>query len=549
MTSDIETVKSGYDLVAGRLPEKYNEIILRVEKSGIISDMELYILGLRDHKEMDKLVDDYMAGKDAKLPKDKHGAYYSYDEILKKEFKLVHSYSYYTYNTDTKKYIDKSKNKKQLKKLVKKAETLKIVGIVRDRGNDEDGSNVLKVGFSYLPSLTEHIVNEAKKSGIVKKQLKNKKVDVISGETFKKLEDGEGEDFDFSKIMSVDEKAIQNAFKIDESAFSGTDFSFDKDALTKNMPKSPTPDLSALNNLDPRLFASPAALQAKISEIIQAAMKKTFTAYTKEMTAAISKTVEEQMTKYMSSLPGKIQNAIKFDTAAFQNAFKIDMDDDDIQDMAASMMNSEERSYDNNLKNFGYADFDSPSQIDIFPKDFKAKQAVKDGLNSYNKRKEKAGEDEKVITYTDLIGTLMSSVVKIVDLATYALIAFVSISLVVSSIMIGVITYISVIERRKEIGILRAMGARKRDIKNIFNAETMMIGFVSGLLGILLSIAILIPANIIVKKAANISNIAILPVSGAVALIIISVLLTLVAGLIPASSASKKDAAEALRSE
>ena len=212
-------------------------------------------------------------------------------------------------------------------------------------------------------------------------------------------------------------------------------------------------------------------------------------------------------------------------------------------------MTTESSSYEGNLKNLGYADFDKPSAINIYPKDFETKQEVINILDSYNENIKKIDED-KVISYTDYVGTLMSSVTDIINVISYVLIAFVAISLVVSSIMIGVITYISVLERKKEIGILRAIGASKKNISQVFNAETFIIGLLAGVLGIGITLILLIPGNALIHEiAGNTSVSATLPIMGAIILIVLSVLLTLLGGLIPSKKAALEDPVTALRSE
>lgn len=211
--------------------------------------------------------------------------------------------------------------------------------------------------------------------------------------------------------------------------------------------------------------------------------------------------------------------------------------------------NTKLANYDLNAQLIGIADLEEPTSINIYPKDFESKDEITKIIEKYNEKQKNEGHEDKVIQYTDFVGTLMTSVTVIVDMISYVLIAFVAISLIVSSIMIGIITYISVLERTKEIGILRAIGARKKDITRVFNAETVIIGFTSGLFGILITLLLLIPINAIIKAVANASNIAILPVGGAIALVIISMLLTLIAGLIPAKVAAKKDPVNALRTE
>jgi ABC-type antimicrobial peptide transport system permease subunit len=225
------------------------------------------------------------------------------------------------------------------------------------------------------------------------------------------------------------------------------------------------------------------------------------------------------------------------------------VDEQDMEDLMMSMMSSAQYTYDGNLRKFGYADLNKPATISIYPRDFDSKAEVIKLLDSYNEKMRKVDED-KVITYTDFVGTLMSSVTTIVDTVSYVLIAFVAISLVVSSIMIGVITYISVLERRKEIGILRAMGASKMNVAQVFNAETIITGFLAGLLGVGISLILLIPGNYLIHKIGETEAVsAALPPLAGIALVFLSVILTLIGGIIPSKTASKQDPVTALRSE
>ena len=223
------------------------------------------------------------------------------------------------------------------------------------------------------------------------------------------------------------------------------------------------------------------------------------------------------------------------------------MSEEELTNLMNSLMNPVTSTYERNMNLLGYADVHTPSQINIYPLNFQSKQNILDFLDQYNAGLEKKGKE--MIHYNDLVGTMMTSVTDIVNTISAALIAFVAISLVVSSIMIGVITYISVIERKKEIGILRALGASKHNIRSVFNAETLIVGFVAGMLGVLVTALLCIPANIFVEAKFEIENIAQLPIDGAVILVIISMLLTYIAGLFPASAAARKDPVEALRSE
>lgn len=251
----------------------------------------------------------------------------------------------------------------------------------------------------------------------------------------------------------------------------------------------------------------------------------------------------------MSGLADNMADAITIDEEAFADAFEFNLDEEELTELVLAMVLEGERTADSNLRSLGYADVDRPANIDIYPKDFESKAAIIEVLDEYNERMEEGGEEEKVITYTDLVGTLMSSVTDILNVITYVLVAFVAISLVVSSIMIGVITYISVLERRQEIGILRAIGASKRDIRRVFNAETLIIGFLAGVFGIAVTVLLTLPANAIVDNRFGIEQVAVLPWKAAAILVVISMALTFTAGLLPSSSAARKDPVEALRSE
>ncbi|MRX82647.1 ABC transporter ATP-binding protein/permease [Eggerthella guodeyinii] len=290
-------------------------------------------------------------------------------------------------------------------------------------------------------------------------------------------------------------------------------------------------------------------LQASISTAMSSYMQNVLGAYMQQMQAAIETQVSAAMQQSMSQIAANMSNAMSIDESAFQNAFQMNMSEEELGELMMSLMNTEDTSYDNNLKKLGYADPAKPGGIDIYPIDFESKEKVIEILDGYNDRMTADGQEDKVITYTDFVGTLMSSVTDIVNMISYVLVAFVAISLVVSSIMIGVITYISVLERKKEIGILRSIGASKGDISRVFNAETIIVGFTAGVIGIGLTALACIPANAIVYSLFDVANVASLPWQAAVILVAISVFLTFLAGLIPSSAASRKDPVEALRSE
>jgi ABC-type antimicrobial peptide transport system permease subunit len=298
----------------------------------------------------------------------------------------------------------------------------------------------------------------------------------------------------------------------------------------------------ALTSYEPQLQSW---LEGKLSDYVQSAMSTVGT----QLESTLEGKVQAAMQAAMGQLAGNMSSAMNVDPSAFKDAFSFNMSPDDLTQLMMTYMNKSQATESANLKKLGYADAAKPSGISIYPTDFAAKQQVIDILNGYNSQMNASGQTDKVITFTDIVGTLMSSVTNIINMITNVLIAFVSISLVVSSIMIGVITYISVLERKKEIGILRSIGASKRDIRRVFNAETLIVGLTAGLIAIVFVVLAAIPVNLLVNSLYNVPNVVDLPVVAGVALIAISMLLTFIAGLIPSSAAARKDPVEALRSE
>ena len=315
---------------------------------------------------------------------------------------------------------------------------------------------------------------------------------------------------------------------------------FDQDALQAQFSETMQTAMSTLME----------SYSSQISETLQAQLGSTMqTAMTKLMTQ-MSQNIQSQMQQSFSQLGSQMESALKIDATAFQKAIQFNMSEDDLTDLMKSAMLSSTATYDSNLQTLGYADLDAPSQIKIYPQDFDHKASVVAKLDAYNDNMRSQGADDKVIQYTDVVGTLMTSVTEIINMISNMLVAFVSISLVVSSIMIGVITYISVLERRKEIGILRAIGASKRNISEVFNAETFIIGLCSGVMGVVLSEILLIPGNMLIQKISNGTNVvARLPLNAALVLIVLATVLTILGGFIPAKGASRSDPVKALRSE
>ena len=426
MLDNKDLINSQYDVLAGHMPNSYDEVVLTVDEDNQISDYTLYSLGLRD---IDELKDKMNKIKNGEQVEEDENQVFSYDDLLGLEFRLLLNTDYYEKENGM--WVDKSDDEEYLKEKIKDAEAIKIVGIIKAKSDTNISSTAGIVG--YTKELTEYAINKTNEAEIVKEQKENKDINVFTGMNF--------------------------------SASS----------------KDKTIDYTSL---------SP----------------------------------EQQM--YLQSLSSE-----------------------ELALLISAYAENSDSTYESNLENLGVVDLESPTAINIYPKDFDSKEIIKQEIENYNKKCENEGKEEDKITYTDLVGTLMSSVTVIVNIISYVLIAFVAISLVVSSIMIGIITYISVLERIKEIGILRAIGASKKDISRVFRAETFIEGIFSGVLGILVTIILNIPINIIIKAITGVSNLSSLPVGGAVILIVISMILTVIAGSIPAKMAAKKDPVEALRTE
>lgn len=435
-----EFLNKQYDVVAGRMPEKYNEIVLAVDKNNQISDYTLYSLGLKDTKELEEMMKKAQAGEKIEPTAE---VSYSYDDILGLKFRLLCNTDYFSKNSDGT-WTDKTDDAIFVQSaLEKSAEDITVVGIIKPAENSVTSETSGFVG--YKSELMDHLIKKVNDSEIVKAQKNNPETNVFTGKPF-------------------------------DSAVSDMNY--------------------------------------------------------------------EQLIAYISTLPENEQSEYQAYIAQMQSA---GMDNEQIAERFKSAMESKSDAdtYDGNLTKMGVSDLNKPSGINIYPKDFEAKETISELISDYNSS---AADNEK-ITYTDYIGLMLSSVTTIINAISYILIAFVSISLIVSSIMIGIITYISVLERTKEIGILRAMGASKRDVSRVFNAETLIVGFTAGAIGIIVTLILLIPINAIIGAITDISGLAVLPVGGAVLLIAISMLLTLVAGLFPSKIAAKKDPVTALRSE
>ena len=424
---DSNTLKeSEFELLEGSWPQNYNEVVIGVDSDNNITDYALYSLGLLNQ---DEVVDSYnkiLQGDSNEIETTKNKKSYSYEELMNSKFKLVFNCDLFEKVNGI--WIDQSDNEDYIKNVVKNAQEVKVVGIIRQKDNTM--SSGMLGGIYYSSKMSDYVIEQCENSQIVKEQKENKDINIFTG----------------------------NRFKSNEKL-----------------------DFSSLTPQQQMQFASMS---------------------------------QEEMMAYMQTYNDN--------------------------------MNA---SYESNLKKMGVVNLDSPSQISLYAKDFDSKEALADCIEDYNDLQEEKGNSNNVISYSDMVGMMISSVSSVVNMISYVLIGFVSISLVVSSIMIGIITYISVLERTKEIGILRSIGASKKDVSRVFNAETFIIGLTSGCMGILITILLNIPISTIVASKTGVEHIAKLPWQGAIILILISLVLTLIAGLIPSKYASKKDPVEALRTE
>ena len=598
MPSDPDLYQDQYDVVAGTWPQRYNDIVLVLTPNGKVSDFMLYTMGLRDHSELDDMVRAFANEEEVNAPDDYMTL--TYDQLMGVTFKLVAATDYYQYDSDYHVWKNKSDDADYMRDLVNSGEDVHICGIVKPKAGAKITS--LQTGFYYTSDMVSHIIDEAADSQIVKDQLADSATNVFTGKSFVEEADAEDSSFDMSSLFTIDGNKLQAAFQIDPDALSVDMSSLDLSGAASDLPAAPEMDPSEFQvsgqptinkeaaaalmaTVEKDYFAyyseqvqqgKPAPsfneyfateraqklvsdalpgiidtseMQAEFAQKIQAYLQATMSSYMNQVVSAMQTQMQAAMTQVMGQLSANMASAMHVDESAFADAFQMNMDEKELTELMMSLMSSETTSFDGNLSKLGYADYAKPASIDIYPKDFESKQSVIDILDGYNDKMKAEGEDDKAVSYTDIVGALMSSVTTIVNMISYVLVAFVAISLVVSSIMIGVITYISVLERKKEIGILRSIGASKGDIGRVFNAETVIVGLVAGLIGIGVTALGCIPANAIVYALFDVPNVAILPWQAAVILVAISVFLTFLSGLIPSSAASRKDPVEALRSE
>ena len=661
MAEEPSLYEDQYDVKAGRWPDRYDEAVLVLNADGSVSDYALYLLGLLDDAELDNFVREYTKNHNIDLPED-YGIY-NYEDFLGLSYKIITTSDLYAYDEDLGFWRSHADDEDYLEQLAAESPALTIVGVVQPKA--DASSTILPTGVAYTHALTYYTMDHAAESEIVKQQLENPDVNVLTGEPFEADEDSDG--FDITSLFSVDTDALQSAFQFDSSKLqfdlSGAftlngssvdlsslldpaDFSLDLgdldlsdiDMSDVELPAMEDMDLSSLFedmdlsvsqdalqqlmkdimngykryiifngilNLDKIGFSSymesdlfkqilsdsmgdlldTSGLQEQFAASLQQNLQTVMTSYLEryseqlgqklgealqaKLTAAIQTQMSTVMQQLMSQLAGQfsqqiqtaiqtniaalgsqMEDALQIDAETFQSAIQLNMSNDELVNLVKNTLQSTSTTSTSVLASLGYVDYSTPGSIWIYPKSFESKNQIVDELNAYNDAMRAQGEDDKVIVFSDTVGTLMSAVTKIVDMVSNVLVAFVAISLVVSSIMIGVITYISVLERRKEIGILRAIGASKRNVSEVFNAETFIIGLCSGVMGVGLSLLLLIPGNMLIHSISGSSDVtASLPLSAALILIALATLLTILGGLIPARSAAKSNPVIALRSE
>ena len=522
MIDNEELIDKQYDVIAGRLPEKYNEVVLVVDKNNEINDYVLYSLGLLDPSSLNGIVRRALAGENISVDSEQH--VYTYDELLDLKFKVVPTPDFYKKKDGV--WEDMTGDESYMKKAVANGTEISVVGILRP---DEDASSASISGaIGYRHDLMTYLIDEVDNSEIVKEQKANPDIDVFTGLKFKT--DEATSDTDGSS-ETVPDSTADTESKADKTADSSDT---DKQAgLAAGESSMEIPEGMTEEQYKALMEQSGASDTGELADMGMNAMGSM------DMSAIQGgdmSSLTETQKKYIASLSDEQMELMKQ---------MLKEQSDTNADQLANSGNYSTSNYDNNMKTLGYSVVEDPDSINIYPVDFASKEKIIDLIDDYNNS---VGEEDK-IEYTDYVGLMMSSITSIINAISYVLIAFVAISLVVSSIMIGIITYISVLERTKEIGILRSIGASKKDISRVFNAETVIVGFVAGALGMIISYLLTIPINMIIAHLTDVPIRASIPVSAAVILIAISVCLTLIAGLFPSRVAAKKDPVIALRTE
>lgn len=528
-----DVLKKQYDLVHGHWPNDYNEIVLVLDKNNELDDMTLYALGLEPKEHVDAIMEAALKGTEL----DKADSKWTYEEISESEFRVILNSDSYSYDEQTDLYTDIRKTEAGLRYLYDEALVLKVTGIIRPNENAQ--STMLSGSIAYTTELTQYVIEKSKDSPVIEAQKNNESTDVLTGLPFKSntgnlsAEEKETELFEYLSALDVEGKAsayidiasIPSKDQLDAVVAEAMD-NYTRSDIEMVMVEAMIENMAVDQETIENYIASMS--DEEINELFVNSIIEQFKVQYAEETSA--QLIAMDSTQLATMLDQGLET---YTTEEYEVYY------DEIMEFSES-------SYENNLTRMGDVDIDSPTAINIFASSFNNKDIIEDAIAEYNEGMPELSQ----IKYTDYFGIMISSITTIINAITYVLLAFVAISLVVSSIMIGVITLISVQERTKEIGILRAIGASKADVSSMFNAETVIIGFASGLLGVVVTYLLCIPINMILHQVTGIENLnAFLPIGAAIILILISIGLSLIAGFIPSRSAAKKDPVVALRTE
>ena len=516
-------IVDSYDLLYGHWPERYDEAVLMVDQNNEVSDLVLYAIGLKSTATLSDDMQMFLSEQDLRTEIEA----WSYEDVCRMSFRYIFPADMYRYDEESGEYVFIGDEELSLANLYQNGLEVKIVGIIRP---DADSKTGISGAVYYTHALVEHVVAEAKTKDLVKRQLADEANDVFTGLPY--LE-GDESLTNSKKVRAAKdylaEASDEQIADVYIAFMSVPPEGYLDELIDEQMEETSREDIESM------ILAANPGYSGMIGQLDDDML---FSFINEMMAQQITEAYGDQMRQLYE----------KLDDSELAGDFRLlALDDDDylwIYDNAMPPVYSANKLRDNYRK-LGFVDLDDPKEIVIYAASFEDKDNIGKAIEQYND----LATDENRIEYTDLVATLMSSITNIINVITYVLIAFVAISLVVSSIMIGIITYISVLERTKEIGILRAIGASKRDISRVFNAETLIVGFISGVLGILCTLVLNIFVNIIIHDLTGISATAVLPAGSAGILILISMLLTLVAGLIPSGAARRKDPVAALRTE
>ena len=519
-------LREQYDVLYGRWPENYDEVVLIVDENNEISDLVLYSIGLKPSDSIAENMEALMAAEAMETTLES----WSYEDICSRSFRYIYPADQYSFDEETGEYINLAEEELGLRTLYNNGLEIRIVGIVRQNGDAMSGMLTGAIGYTH--ALVEHVAAESAQKELIQKQLADPEHEVFTGLPFLDRED---------EALTKNRKA-----EAAREYLAAADVSQKAEVYVTYM-CNPTDDYVQ------------EMIDEQMGDTSREDIEKMILESYPEYAGMMSQMDDDMLFSYIGQMAGQ---QIKDQYALQMGELYRSLSDEELaQDFELLVLTDEDylwiyenamppvystSSLKDTLKKLGYVDLESPSTINIYASTFEDKDAIADAIKHYNE----AVDEEDEISYTDIVALLMSSITTIINVISYVLIAFVAISLVVSSIMIGIITYISVLERTKEIGILRAIGASKRDISRVFNAETVIIGFAAGAIGILMTVLLNIPINVIVHDLTGIQSLnSTLPAAGGVSLVLISMGLTFIAGLIPSGIAAKKDPVEALRTE